>query len=236
MFLELKKNYETEYLCNQLDWVRGRRYNIRPDLDENVEPEVKGYLNKETIIGFFRAWVLNEMHLGVTKAVNDLRVAEKGQIIKKTGLPDEECLRLIEECVVMGLLCENKVIFKNGENILLYIVDTGGIFALEEAGIQYFKINYTMGIDQRLKIYRRNIFIVENSLSDKEAVNLYFYENIIGLPLNSNYRRATILLDMGIAEKMGLKNKVKKMTDSMIEAYQVKIYDLCNREWVESWA
>lgn len=233
IFLELKKDYETEYLCGQLEWVRGRRYNIRPDLDEDMEPEVKGYLYKETATGFFRAWVLNEMHLGVTKIVNDLRVAEKGQIIKKTGLQEEECLRLIEECVVMGLLCENKVIFKNGENLLLYLVDTGGIFALEEAGIPYLKVNYTMGIDQRLKIYRRNIFLVENNMSDKEAVNLYIFENIVGTSLESTHRGATILVDMGIAEKLGLKIQVIKMTDSMIEAYHVKIYDLCGRRWIE---
>ncbi|KJS03660.1 MAG: hypothetical protein VR68_00670 [Peptococcaceae bacterium BRH_c4a] len=231
IILELKKDYETEYLCGQLDWVRGRRYNIRPDLDEDMEPEVKGYLYKETTTGFFRAWVLNELHLGVTKTVNELRVAEKGQIIQKTGLPEEECLHLIEKCVVMGLLCENKVVFKNGENILLYLVDTGGIFALEEAGIPYLKVNYTVGIDQRLKIYRRNIFLVENNVS--EAVNLHFYENIVGLPLDRNYRGATILVDMRIAEKLGLKSQVIKMAGSMVEVYHVKIYDLCGRRWIE---
>lgn len=231
---QLKKDYETEYLCSQLNWVKGRRYNIRPDLDEEMEPEVKGYLYKETTTGFFRAWVLNEMNLGVTKTVNDLRVAGKEQIIKKTGLPEEECQLLIEECVVMGLLCENKVNFKNGEHLLLYLVDTGGIFALEEAGIPYLKVNYTMGVDQRLKIYRRNIFLVENNLSDKDAVNLYFFENIVGLPLETNYRGATILVDMGIAKKLDLKSQVIKMINSMIEAYHVKIYDLCSKGWIQS--
>lgn len=231
MFLDLQKNYETEYLCSMLETVRGRRYNIRPDLDEDEEPEVKGYVYKETTTGFFRAWVLNEMHLGVTKTVNELRVAEKRQIIKKTGLPEEECLRLIEESVVMGLLCENRLIFKDGEQIILYMVDTGGIFALEEAGIQYLKINYTAGIDQRLRIYRRNIFLVENNLSEKEALNLYFFENIVGLPLDSNYRSATILLDMVIAEKMGVREQVKKMADRMMAA-SIKIYDLNSRDWI----
>lgn len=198
-----------------------------------MEPEVRGYLYKETTTGFFRAWVLNEMHLGVTKTVNELRVAGKEQIIKKTGLPEEECLSLIDECVVMGLLCENKVNFKNGEHFLLYLVDTGGIFALEEAGIPYLKMNYTMGIDQRLKIYRRNIFLVENNLSDKEAVNLHFFENIVGQHLEGNHRVATILVDMGIAEKLGLKSHAKRMFESLIEVYNVKIYDLCDRRWVE---
>ncbi len=233
ILLELKKDYETEYLCSQLDWVRGRRYNIRPDLDEEMEPEVRGYLYKETTTGFFRAWVLNEMHLGVTKIVNALQVAEKWQIIKKTGLPEEECQNLIEECVVMGLLCENKVNFINGENFILYLVDTGGIFALEEEGIPYIKLNYTMGIDQRIKIYRRNIFLVENNLSVKEAVNLYFFENIVGLPLEGNYQGATILVDMGITEKLRLKSHVIKIIESMIEVYHVKVYDLYSKGWVD---
>ncbi|MCL5290687.1 MAG: hypothetical protein M1489_06650, partial [Firmicutes bacterium] len=234
IILKLKRNYETEYLCSQLDWVRGRRYNIRPDLDEKTEPEVKGYLYKETTTGFFRAWVLNEMHLEITKIVNELRVTEKGQILKKSGLSEEEYLYLLEECVVMGLLCENKVVFKNGENIFLYLVDTGGIFALEEAGINYLKVNYTMGIDQRLKIYRRNIFLVENGLSEKEAqgLDLFFFENIYGQPSEGNYRGSTILLDMSIAEKLGLKYYVSEIVDIMTEEYRIKVYDLYSKKWV----
>lgn len=232
-FMQLKQNYETKYLCQQLDKVIGRRYNIRPDLDEGIEPEIRGYIYKETVTGLFRAWLLNEMHLGLACAVNEMLVAAPEQIMKRTGLEKEACLSLIEECVVMGLLCENRVVFKNDDDILLYMVDTGGIFAFEEAGIKYKKFLYTSGIDQRLKIYRRNIFLVENNLSGKEAVALYFFEDIPEMPQNEKYGGSTILVDMTIAEKLNIEEQVRTEVKKIAEIYSARIYDTGRKKYID---
>lgn len=231
----LRQNFETVYMLSQLRKVIGRRYNIRPDLDSDVVPEITGYVIKETTTGLFRAWKLNEMHLGITIEVNKLQVAERSQIIKKTGLGKKQCLSLIEECVVLGMLCENNIIFNNDESIMLYKVDTGGIFALEEAGIQYQQIKYTMGIDQELKIYRRNIFLVENAISEDKALNLHFLEDIVKLPLPQSHQGATLLVDLDIVEKMGEKEEVRRIFQTIAMGYNMKIYDLAARDWVKNY-
>lgn len=231
--MKLIRNYESIYYCNQLIRVVGRRYNIRPDLDEGMEPEIKGYIYKETMAGFFRAWVLNEMHIELIKIVNEMLVAEESQIHKKTGgLSEVEFKKLLDECVTMGLLCHNNITFKDEENINLYLVDTGGIFAFEETGIHYNKVSYTLSFDQRLKIYRKNIFLLENNMSE-ESVRLYLFEEQLGMPQDKKYQDATFLVDMRIAEKLGLTEQAAKAIIAIATHYNAKIYDTGIKKYID---
>lgn len=227
---KMTKNYETLYLCGQLEKIIGRRYNIRPDLPEDAKHKINGYVYKETITGLFRAWVLNEMNMGVAKVVNKLMVASLEQIIKEVGLEENTFLKIIEECVEMALLCENRVIFKNDDDIILYMVDTGGIFAFEEAGVQYKKLAYTISIDQRLKIYRKNIFIVQNS---EEAVNLHLFEDTLGMPGNEKYNGSTLLVDMSIAKKLGIEKDVEAALTETARVYNASIYDTAAKKYLD---
>jgi len=213
--------------------VKSRRYNIRPDLDEGMEPEVKGYVYKETMAGFFRAWKLNEIHLGLAAKVNEMLVAEISQIIKKTGLEKNKCLNILEECVVMGLLSENRISFKDEDDINLYMVDTGGIYAFEEAGISYNKVKFTISIDQRLKIYRKNTFLAENNMTEKEAVNLHLFEDTLGMPNNEKYNGAILLVDMKIVNKLGVKDRVEDEFIRIANNNKVKIYDLSAKKYLD---
>lgn len=199
--MDLVKNYETMYICSQINEVIGKRYNVLP---EDEEPEVKGVYTKETVAGFFRAWKLNELHFGILNVVNSLRVADINQIMHEVGISEDECKEIIDRCVVLGLLCENKIIFKDNSVVTLYIVDTGGIFALEEAGETYKKLNYTSSIDKKYNIYRKNIFLVTNKKIHKKV---YFFEEILGQPINV-FRNSVVLYDSAIAEKLGIKEKV----------------------------
>jgi len=230
--MELVKDYEILYYCRQLIEIKGRRYNIRPDLEEGMEPEVKGYVFKETMAGFFRAWVLNEMHLGLAKAVNEMLVAEKSQIYRKTGLGKEEFDKVLDECVTMGMLCENNIFFKDEENIQMYMVDTGGIFAFEEAGINYNKVSYTLSFDQRLKIYRKNIFLLENNMN-KESTKLYLFDEHVGMPQNQKFHEATFLIDMKIAEKLGILEEVSKAINNTAAQYNAKIFDTGTKKYID---
>lgn len=231
--MELTRNYETIYFCRQLLAVKGRRYNIKPKLEDGMEPEIKGYVYKETMAGFFRAWELNEIHLGLTAKVNELRVAEKSQIINMLGIDENEYSQIIDKCVVMGLLCENEIQFRDEDDINLYMVDTGGIFAFEEAGISYNKVNYTISMDQRLKIYRKNIYLIENNLSEKEAVNVHFLEDILGLSRQEKYLGGTLLVDMGIAEKLGLTEQIKAEIIDMVRQNSVRTYDTGKKKYID---
>lgn len=204
--MELIPNYETNYICSQISDVVGRRYNIRPDLPEGIDPDIKGYMIPEIVAGLFRAWKLNELHYEVLSIVNRMQVVDARQIARISGLKETNCRAIIEKCVVLGLLCENKIIFKDGSNLTIYMVDTGGIFALSEAGSSYMKLSYTSGIDERINIYRKNIYLAENKLL-KTPQKLYFFESVIGKPVE-NYRNSILLFDSGIAEKLRIKEKV----------------------------
>ncbi|WP_027365108.1 hypothetical protein [Desulfotruncus alcoholivorax] len=231
--MELIKNYESIYYCNQLIRVVGRRYNIRPDLSEEVEPEIKGYVYEETMAGFFRTWTLNEMHLELIKIVNEMLVAEESQIQRKMGgLSEVEFKKILDECVTMGLLCENNISFKDEKNINLYLVDTGGIFAFKEAGIHYNKVKYTLSFDQRLKIYRKNIFLLEN-YKNKESIKLYLFEEQIGMPQDKKYQEATFLIDMKIAEKLGLTGQVIEAINDIVIRYNAKVYDTGDKKYID---
>jgi len=199
------------------------------------EPDIKGYIQKETMAGLFRAWKLNEIHLELTSIVNELLVADISQIIKKSGLNENRCLDIINECVVMGLLCENHVMFKDEEDIYLYMVDTGGIFALEEAGINYQKLNYTISFDQRLKIYRRNVYLVENkNLLEKEDTTLHFFEDLLGSEQTKKYYGATILVDMNVAEKQGLTDQVTAAVKAIASRNNATIYDTGQKKYIDN--
>ena len=234
--MELIRDYESLYYCNQLTKVEGRRYNIRPEIkdEEEMKPENNGWrcIQKENTAGFFRAWKLNEMHMGITKIVNEMLVAEKTQVNRKIGFNEIELEKLLDECVIMGLLCENKIIFKDEENIQLYMVDTGGIFAFEEAGIHYNKINYTISFNQRLKIYRKNIFLQKNSTKE-ESVKLYFFEELLEMPQDIKYQGATFLVDMKIAEKLGLTKHVSVALKNIVTQYRAKIFDTGVKEYID---
>ncbi|WP_131820833.1 hypothetical protein [Desulfotruncus arcticus] len=198
-----------------------------------MEPEIRGYVYKETMAGFFRAWVLNEMHLELIKIVNEMLVAEENQIhIKTGGLSEIEFKKLLDECVTMGLLCENFINFKDEENINLYLVDTGGIFVFEEAGILYNKVNYTLSFDQRLKIYRKNIFLLENNFN-KEPDKLYLLEEQVGMPQDEKYWGATFLVDMKIAKKLGFVKQVEREINKIITSYNANIFDTGTKKYID---
>lgn len=212
--MELTLNYETAYICGLISHVEGRRYNIRTDLPDGMEPDIKGYVYPETIAGLFRAWKLNELHFGILNIVNRMRLLSTEQIVEISGLQPGICREIIGRSVCLGLLCENKIVFKNGNAVAIYMVDTGGIFALNEAGVPYEKLSYTSGIDERVNIYRKNSFLLQNNMLNK-TVKIHFLENIIGKPIH-DYDNSIILYDSNIAEKLGIKETVL----NTLKAYQ----------------
>jgi len=132
----------------------------------------------------------------------------------------------------MGLLCENNISFKDEKNISLYLVDTGGIFVFEEAGVQYNKVNYTLSFDNRLKIYRKNIYLLENNFI-KEPAELYLFEEQVGMPKDEKYCGATFLVDMQIAKKLGLAKKVEREINNIITSYNANVFDTGTKKYID---
>ncbi|WP_018085697.1 hypothetical protein [Desulfurispora thermophila] len=238
--VNLHPQYETIYLLSQIQNVRGRRYNIGLHQDEQV---IKGYCYEETTAGFFRAWVLNEMHVAILKAANQLIVAGANMLAQKTGLEHGEVTEILEECVTHGILCENQVRFRSandGENIFeaktwsLYIVDTGGIHALKDAGIPYRRLPYTTSIDQRLRIYRRNIYLVKENAGEQEK-NIIFLEDMLdgngnlGTPLLLETLKleipTVVLYDSTIARILDVQKAVGYLIEQL-RSHNLQVYDI----------
>lgn len=232
----LRKGFETLEICRQIVNVSGKRYNIRPDLDENEAPDIPGYVYPETMAGLFRAMRLNEFHLGITRAVNEMRVLEKKQIYKKTGLNEEDSLYL-EECVNFGLLCENVIQFRNGLNLVLYLVDTGGIFALKESNVQYSELAYTSTIDERLKIYRKNIYLLNRKVSEDEEIE--FVEDMAELDSVSDFKALSpgtvFLLDLKFLKIIqGMEEQVIRLLKDIKAKHPTAVfYDLGEKEFID---
>ena len=222
--MALKKRFEIYHICKQIENVIGRRYNIRPDLDEGDSPDMPGYCNKETIAGLFRAWRLNEIHLQLVIAVNRLQVVNFEQLMKVTAMKSDDCYMYLDECIRFGLLCENTPQDKDSSIVYdkLYFVDTGGIFALEETGIAYNNLLYTSGIDQRINICRRNIFVVENGYKEVPR-GVIFFENIVGD--SQPPEEGVVLYDSSIALFLGVVQEVNKYLADLNRS-GVKVYDL----------
>lgn len=229
--MKLKLNYETKYLCSQIERVIGRRYNIRPDLQPDVMPEVTGYMYRETITGFFRAWKINEIHFRIMNIVNELRIADNEIILKNTGMEKDEFQKYLYQCVVYGLLCENNIFFKNGKKLHLYMVDTGGIFALEEAGKNYIKIPYTIGIDERLNIYRKNIALSEKGVITGETAKIVFLEKTIGSNIEKN---SIVLMDSEIAEELGAKSDLDMLLKQVVVPYNLRVFDISSKTFIDN--
>lgn len=234
---KLHPKYETIYLLTQIQNVRGRRYNIGLHQDEQV---IKGYCYEETTAGFFRAWVLNEMHLAILKAANQLIVAGANMLAHKAGLDHSEVSEILEECVTHGILCENQVRFRSGNDggifdaWSMYIVDTGGIHALKDAGISYRRLPYTTSIDQRLRIYRRNIYMVQENAGEQEK-NIIFLEDMLdgngnlGTPLLLETLKleipTVVLYDSTIARTLDVQKAVGYIIEQL-RSHNLQVYDI----------
>ena len=74
---------------------------------------------------------------------------------------------------------------------------------------------------------------MENNLSEKEAVNLCFFEDVLGMQQNEKYRNATMLVDMEIAEKLGVTEQVNTELDKMIKINNAKIFDTGSKKYID---
>lgn len=227
----LRKKYETAYLLKKIIQVTGIRYNIRPDLDDPKEAEVTGICTKETIAGFFRAYILTPVHLGLVKFVNEYGFLSKKQLIflgEKNTLPGTDINHIIYQCVAYGLMFRNQILFDNHSTIDIFGLDTGGYIALEEAGIKQNKQLYTLGIDQRLNIYRKSAYLLgENAPQIKSVCML---EDIVNEKNFKHYTGKIILFDSKISQVLNLRHEVNKLISELdkVGAKVIDISQACN--------
>ncbi|RYD01496.1 hypothetical protein N752_29785 [Desulforamulus aquiferis] len=205
----LRKKYETAYLFNRITNVIGMRYNIRPDLDDPKDAEVPGIYTKETVAGFFRAYILNPVHIGFVTLVSKYGFLSKDQLLmmaKRAVRPGIDIENVLYQCVAYGLLFRNIIIFDNNSTIDLYGVDTGGYYAMEEAGIKSNKMLYTLGIDERITFYRKAAFLIGENVSSVKG--LCMLEDLVAEKNLEIYTERVVLFDSEIAKILKLEDEI----------------------------
>ncbi|MCL6558057.1 MAG: hypothetical protein K6U74_04495 [Firmicutes bacterium] len=175
--------------------------------------------------------VLDEMHFEVLNVLNKLQVADKQQIVKRTGFSNETLSKLLYECVAYGIACENIIQMNDGKKIELYIVDTGGIFALKESGINYRVLPYTSSIDERLKIYRRNIFLTNSETRGGNNTVKFLEEFANPEDFTITSPGVVLLFDSGICRRAGVTEEVEKIAAAIKEKNpSATFYDLAEEK------
>lgn len=212
----LRKKYETAYLLKKIIQVTGVRYNIRPDLDDPKEAEAAGIYSKETTAGFFRAYILTPAHLGLVKFVNEYGILSKKQLIslgEKYTWPGTDLNYIIYQCVAYGLLYRNQILFDNHATIDIFGLDTGGYFALEEAGVKQNKQLYTLGIDQRLNIYRKSVYLLGENNPQVKSVSML--EDMVNEKDYMLHSGKIILYDSKISEVLNIGHEVDELINQL---------------------
>lgn len=222
----LRKKYETAFLFKKIIQVIGIRYNIRPDLEDPKDAEAAGLYNKETTAGFFRAYILTPVHLGLVKILNEYGFLSMKQLIyygEKFTWPGTDINKVLYECVAYGLMYRNHVLFNNNSTIDIFGLDTGGYFTLEEVGIKQNKQLYTLGIDERLTMYRKAAYLTkENNPSLKGICML---EDIVNDKDFEPHAGRIVLFDSKIGQILNLEHEVQ-LKINQLEKNGARVVDI----------
>lgn len=228
--MELKKNFEIIYICKGIRRPKGARYNSHPNPAQDWPVKEVGHVyTRETVAGFFRMLKLNELHFRILNIVNSFQILGKEELYQCSMFSETKFSEILEDCMKYGLICENIIPFLDGSEIRFYLVDTGGIFVLEEVGTPYNKLEYTTSIDGRINIFRKNQFLAADS--NFKASKVYFLEQIIGNPVEK-YQNAVLIYESEIAEKIDIKDAIAKELEKYQNHLNIKIYDLTKKSFV----
>ena len=222
----VRRKYETAYLFKKIKHVTGIRYNIRPDLDDPKEAEAAGLYTKETTAGFFRAYILTPIHLGLVKLLNEYGYLSMNQLMslgERFAWPGTDLNNVIYQCVAYGLLFRNQILFDNYSTIDIFGLDTGGYFALEEAGIKQNKLLYTLGIDERITIYRKATYLVRENNS--QLKNICMLEDIVNEKDFKTYVGRVVLFDSKISQVLNLEHEIYDVINQLDKA-GAKVVDI----------
>lgn len=225
-FQMLRKKYETAYLFKKIKQVIGIRYNIRPDLNDPKDAEAAGLYTKETVAGFFRAYILTPVHLGLIRFLNEYGFLSMYQLVsigEKFSWPGTDLNKVIYQCVAYGLIFRNRIIFDNYSTIDIFGLDTGGYFALEETGIKQNKLLYTLGIDERLTIYRKAVYMFREN--QPQIKNISMLEDIVNEKDFKLYDGKIVLFDSKISQLLNLENEVSRVIKDLDKA-GAKVVDI----------
>lgn len=248
--METIKDYETNHFLNNIRSVTGRRYNIpgpiallqnqeQQEGEENNEKKpneenilISRNLSKDDVSGWFKTVHLSEDHIKLLEFVNSYKVTDLNMGIPFLNFKKkkEQFFNLVDECVLTGLIYEI-YIKSNSKKYYLYMVDTGGIYTLEELGVEHYKVPYTIPLKEKYKIWRTadlcydvmNDYIITGHyelkcLKTGERYKAALLEDIDEPKIETCQEPAIFLVNTTLLEELKLtpaaENIVKKLKDT----------------------
>ncbi len=237
-------NYETGFFLELIETESGRRYNILPP-DSGMEPLVGRNISRDDVAGFFRSLILNEDHISLLKLVNHYTILEFDAIKSFLGFKFKECKKRIEECILTGLIFENHIKLEDVE-YFWYMVDTGGVYTLEEMDMkaEYNHMPFTTGLDQKYKQYLKSKFLIDNydlytfrsntQITDKtgKTYGVVHLEDVKWSQMNE-YDNTIFLVNLYVLEKLQINNIILKDLARVLNKKNNSFYDIAGKTFLE---
>ena len=233
-------NHDTDCFLESIIAVQGWRYNIPPDPETEVK--VGRNISKDDVSGFFKALILSDEHKSVLTCVNNLLIADTDIIMSYSGIKFKQFKKLKETCIQTGLIFENKIKTEE-KDYLWYMVDTGGIHALEDMGQKYNSIPFTLSLEKKYKLYIKSLFVylVANhyelvahySIKDKYG-NLYIIELIEEFKTSKlkEYNKTIFIINMDTIKKLGIESYVKDIAKKLNNNDNM-FYDISGKKFLK---
>lgn len=231
-------NYDTDYFMESIESIQGRRYNIGFE-----EPFVGRNISKDDVAGYFKTLTLAEEHKSILQFINWFQIADTDMIISYIGIKFSQFLKLKEICLLTGLIFENRIKTKDKE-FIWYMIDTGGVYALEDMGEKYNSLPFTLSLEQKYKHYLKAQFVFDiQELFDmigcykvKENQNgqVYNVELLEDVRLSEipNYRFTIFLVNRKTLDVLNI-NKYAKDLAKQLNCNGNKFYDISNKQFLE---
>ncbi|MBM7854917.1 hypothetical protein JOC37_001297 [Desulfohalotomaculum tongense] len=228
-------NYDSDYFLESIESIEGRRYsNIK-------KPLVNRNISKDDVAGFFRIFALAEEHKSVLKIINQFQIADTDMIISGTGLKFNRFKKIKEFCIITGLIFENHIKTEDRE-YFWYMVDTGGVYALDDMGEKYNSLPFTLSLEQKYKLYLKANFVFTVSgyftmighykVKDRngQVYNIELLEDVKVSKI-PNYRSTIFLVNRKTLDALNI-NKYAKNLAKQLNGNENKFFDVNQKQFL----
>lgn len=236
-------NYETNYFLESIKSFEGQRYNILPpDSKDKVKPLIGRNISKDDVAGFFRTLMLTENHILILKLVNKYQIVEFSVIKSLMDYKFKECKKYIKECILTGLIYENKLTLDDKE-YYWYLVDTGGVYALEDLNIEYKSLPFTTDIEHKYKHYLKSQFLIDNkelyTFKNFDCVidnkgNKYRLEHMEDVlwQKTDEYKNTIFIVNLAILDKLNINELIFKDLALKLNKNNNYFYDMAEKSFL----
>lgn len=230
-------NYDTDYFLESVEAIQGRRYNSPAGPD----PLIGRNISKDDVAGFFKTLTLTEEDKSILKVVNQFQIADTEMIISGTGIKFNKFKKAKELCILTGLIFENHIKTEKGE-YFWYMVDTGGVYALDDMGEKYNQLPFTLSLEEKYKLYLKANFVFTVSgyfsmidyykVKDRsgQVYNIELLEDV-KVSAIPNYKYTIFLLNRKTLDALNIEKPVKNLA-KQLNCNRNKFFDIYRKEFL----